>query len=108
MATNSPFRPMTVYAILSSMIWVLVFTAILGIGNFALHRAVLERGHPLAEQMPDFLAAVGGRLTLAAEFAVLLVAMLLVANGWPDIVWAYLAYSVLNAMAAWLILSRRV
>ena len=90
------------------MSWALVFIAILGIGNFALHRAVLDHGHPLADQMPDFLAAVGGRLTLLAEFAVLLVAMLLAANGWPELVWAYLAYSALNAMAAWLILSRRI
>lgn len=82
--------------------------AILGVLNFALHRAVLERGHPLAEPMPDFLADWGGRLTFLAEFAVLLFALLLVANGWPEMGWAYLAYTALNAMAGWLILRRRI
>jgi hypothetical protein len=105
--TNAPFDPTSVFAILSCMTWVVISIAILGVLNFALHRAVLERGHPLAEQMPEFLAALGGRLTFVAEFAVLLAAMLLAANGWPDMAWAYLAYTGLNAMAAWLILRRR-
>lgn len=90
------------------MIWALAIIAVLGIGNFAIHCAVLESGHPLAEQMPEFLALLGGRLTLVAEFGVLLLALLLTANGWPELVWAYLAYSILNGLAAWLILTRRV
>ncbi|MEM1195368.1 MAG: hypothetical protein AAGH57_04640 [Pseudomonadota bacterium] len=101
---NSPFRPTTVYVLLSQMVWALGIIAVLGIGNFAIHRAVLESGHPLVEQMPEFLAILGGRLTLFAEFAVLLAALMLAANGWPELAWAYLAYSVLNAIAAWLIL----
>ena len=87
--------------------WTVILIAILGVFNFALHAAVLERGHPLAGQMPEFLAAVGGRLTFVAEFAVLLAALLVAANGWPEMVWAYLAYSALNAMAGWLILRRQ-
>ncbi|MEM6827467.1 MAG: hypothetical protein AAF553_05945 [Pseudomonadota bacterium] len=90
------------------MFWALGFIAILGVANFTLHRAVLERGHPLVGQMPDFLAAIGGRLSLVAEFCVLLTALLLAANGWPELVWVYLAYTALNGMAAWLILRRRV
>ena len=90
------------------MLWAVGLIAILGVVNFAIHRAVLEVGHPLAEQVPDFLSVLGGRLTLMAEFAVLLAALLLAANGWPELAWAYLAYSALNGMAAWLILSRRV
>lgn len=81
---------------------------VLGVVNFALHRAVLEAGHPLADQVPDFLSVLGGRLSLIAEFAVLLAALLLAANGRPDLAWAYLAYSALNGMAAWLIVTRRV
>jgi len=90
------------------MLWAVGLIAILGVVNFAIDRAVLEVGHPLAEQVPDFLSVLGGRLTLMAEFAVLLAALLLAANGWPELAWAYLAYSALNGMAAWLILSRRV
>ena len=90
------------------MFWALGIIAILGVANFALHRAVLEKGHPLVDQMPDFLAAIGGRLSLVAEFCVLLTALLLAANGWPELVWVYVAYSALNGMAGWLILRRRV
>ena len=109
--TNGFFDPTSVYAIVSRMTLAVISIAILGVFNFAMHaavnRAVLERGHALAEQMPDFLASLGGRLTFVAEFAVLLFALLLAANGWPELGWAYLAYTALNAMAAWLILRRR-
>ncbi len=81
---------------------------ILGIANFALHSAVLKSGHPMVEQMPDFFRALGGRLSLVAEFLVLLVAMVLAANGWNTLVWAYAGYSALNGVSAWLILTRRI
>lgn len=81
---------------------------LLGIGNFALHKAVLESGHPLIGKMPWFAHMLGHRLTLLTEFLVLLSAMLLAANGWPVLVWAYAGYSALNGVAAWLILSGRV
>ena len=54
---------------------------VLGIANFAMHKAVLESGHPLVGQMPRFVHKLGGRITLAAEFVLLLGAMLLVAAG---------------------------
>ena len=81
---------------------------LLGIANFAMHRAVLESGHPMVGQLPDFVNSLGGRLTYVAEFLVLLAAMLLAANGWPGLVWAYGLYSALNAVSAWLILSGRI
>lgn len=81
---------------------------LLGVGNFALHKAVLESGHPLLGQMPWFVHMLGGRLSLITEFMVLLAAMMLAANGWPGLVWAYVAYSGLNAIAAWLVLSDQV
>ena len=88
------------------MVIALIF--LLGIANFALHKAVLESNHPLLGQMPWFVHMLGGRATLVTEFFVLLAALLLAANGWPGLVWAYLAYSALNAIAAWLILSGRI
>lgn len=81
---------------------------VLGIANFALHSAVLKSRHPMVEQMPDFFGGLGGRLSLVAEFLVLFVAMLLAANGWSALVWAYAGYSALNAVSAWLILTRRI
>lgn len=81
---------------------------ILGIGNFALNRAVLESGHPMVTRSPWFAYAMAGRISLGIEFVVLLSAMLLAYAGWSGAVWIYAAYSSLNALAAWLILSGRI
>lgn len=86
----------------------LIVTFLLGIGNFALHKAVLESRHPLLGEMPWFSNRLGRRFSLAIEFVVLLAALFLVANGWPGLAWAYAGYSALNLMAAWLILKGRV
>ncbi|HAU21826.1 MAG TPA: hypothetical protein DCS24_04375 [Erythrobacter sp.] len=81
---------------------------ILGIGNFAMHKAVLESGHPLLDSSPWFLHLLGGRVSLFAEFLILLAAMLLALGGWAAPVWFYAGYSLLNALAAWLILTGKV
>lgn len=81
---------------------------VLGVANFAMHKAVLESGHPLVGEMPAIVHKLGGRVTLAAEFVLLLGAMLLVAAGHAGWGWAYLGYTALNAIAAWLILGRRI
>lgn len=81
---------------------------LLGVGNFALHRAIMESGHPLLGQMPWFYHALSRRLSLVVEFLMLLGGLLLAAQ---DVAWGalgYLAYSLLNAASAWLILSGRV
>ena len=90
------------------MILRLIIIFLLGVLNFALHGAVLASGHRLLGQMPGLIRALGGRLTLVAEFLVLLAAMLLAANGWSGLVWAYAVYSGLNALSAWLILTDRI
>ena len=81
---------------------------LLGIANFTLHSAVLDSGHVMLQPMPGSRRRLGGRLTLLAEFAVLLVAMLLAANGWGAAAWIYAAYTGLNAISAWLILTRKI
>jgi hypothetical protein len=86
----------------------LVIIFLLGIGNFALHRAVLDSGHPLLGHSPWYIHLLGGRVTLLTEFLLLLAAMLLAAQGWPWLVWVYLGYSLLNALGGWLILTGRV
>jgi hypothetical protein len=86
----------------------LVVTFLLGVGNFALHQAVLSSRHPLLGRVPWFVHLLGGRVSLAAEFLVLLAALLLVREGFPAWGWAYGGYTVLNGFAAWLILTRRV
>lgn len=81
---------------------------LLGVANFALHKAVLESRHPLLDQLPRILRGSGGWFGLAFEFFLLLGAMHQAGQGSTGWVWAYTAYSALNAGSAWLILTRRV
>ena len=80
----------------------------LGIGNFAVHKAVLNSGHPMLDALPGFYRANAGRLALWFEFALLLAAMLLAGNGWPGMAIAYGIYSLLNYGTAWLVLTDRM
>ena len=86
----------------------IVLLFLLGVANFAMHKAVLESGHPLLGQTPWFVHMLGGRFSLGVEFLMLLGAMLMVDTGALGWAWGYGVYSVVNGLAAWLILSRRV
>ena len=81
---------------------------ILGIVNFAFHKAVLESGHPMLDTLPQSLRARGGRASLLFEYVVLVAAMVLAANGWAAAAWGYAFYSGLNAVMAWAILTNRM
>ena len=58
--------------------------------------------------MAWLVSGLGGRASLVLEFALLFLALLLAAAGHPGWAWVYFAYSAINALAAWLILSRRM
>lgn len=88
--------------------WATVIIFLLGIANFAINRAVFESGHPLLAHMPQISRTLGRRAALLSEFAVLFVALMLSVEGWPGFAFAYAGYSLLNAFAAWLILTRKV
>jgi len=81
---------------------------VLGIANFAMHKAVLESRHPLLSRMPWIFHMFGGRFSLVIEFVMLVVAMLMAAAGSLAWAWIYAVYSVLNGISAWLILTGRV
>ncbi len=81
---------------------------LLGIANFAMHKAVLESGHPLLAALPALMRSTGQRFGYGLEFFALAGSMLLAANGSEIWAWAYGAYSAVNALSAWLILTRRV
>lgn len=85
----------------------IVIVFLLGIANFAAHRAVLESGHPLVDSLPRGFQLLGGRMSLIVEFAMLLGAMWMVAAGSSGWALGYVCYSALNGLAAWLILSGR-
>lgn len=86
----------------------ILITFLLGIGNFALHRAVMDSGHALLGRMPWFVHTLGGRFTFVVEFALLLAALLFAAEENVSGPIAYVVYSVLNSFSAWLILTDRV
>ena len=86
----------------------LLVTFLMGVMNFAMHRAVQDSGHPMLSALPGFSGKAGRRGLLAFEFAVLLAAMLLAENIGPGWALAYALYTSANALAAWLILSHRV
>jgi hypothetical protein len=81
---------------------------VLGVGNFAMHHAVLASGHPMLGQMPWHIRMLGGRISLAAEFVLLLGALLLAYYASPLWAWGYFGYTLLNGLGAWLILTRRM
>jgi hypothetical protein len=85
----------------------IVIIFLLGIGNFAAHRAVLESRHPLVSQIPWFRLG-GGKFSLIGEFFVLLGALFLVIDGQYAWGWAYVIYSVVNGASAWALLTGRV
>lgn len=86
----------------------LLFVFLLGIGNFAAHKAVLHSNHPLLGSVPWFFSLLGGKFSLAIEFTMLLGALLMIASG--SMVWAlfYGVYSAVNLASAWLILTGRI
>ncbi|CAH0495085.1 hypothetical protein [Novosphingobium sp. CECT 9465] len=86
----------------------ILITFLLGIGNFALHRAVMDSGHPLLGRMPRFYHALGGRFTMVLEFLLLVAALMFAAQDNVSGPIAYVVYSVLNSFSAWLILTDRV
>ena len=86
----------------------LILVFLLGMGNFAVHKAVLDSEHPLLGRVPFFFNLLGGRFSLYIEFAMLLGAMLLVAKGSWGRAAFYSVYTLVNGISAWLILTRRV
>lgn len=86
----------------------LIFVFLLGIANFAMHKAVLESGHPMLVQLPSIFRSPGGRMSLFVEFMMLLGTMLVVVNGSMMWVLGYAAYSAMNGLSAWLILTHRI
>lgn len=82
----------------------LVAIFLAGIGNFAMHRWLLESGHPVVEAaIAPIRRALGGRATYVLEFILLLGAMLLSQQNWFIALCLYGVYTALNAATiAWL------
>ena len=59
----------------------LIVIFLLGVANFAMHRAVQESRHPLLDQAPWFFSAMGGWFSLSVEFIMLVGCMAMAASG---------------------------
>lgn len=79
---------------------------LLGIANFAMHKAVLESRHPLLDLAPGLTRGRGRSLLLLGEFLVLVAAMLMAARVWPGFTVIYACYTALNGVTAWVMLGR--
>ena len=86
----------------------LILVFLFGIGNFALHKAVAESGHPLLVHLPAALRQPRSWASFAFEFLLLVGSMLMVADGEEQWAWGYAAYTTLNGLSAWLIVTRRL
>jgi hypothetical protein len=87
----------------------LITAFLLGIANFAMHKAVVESGHPFVDDTKLYFGRHFGRNgSYFLEFGILLGAMLFAYWGSALVLGLYAGYTALNGIAAWLLLSRRM
>lgn len=84
----------------------LVMCFLLGIANFAMHKAVAESGHPFVEDTKRYFGRHFSPYgSYALELALLIGAMLLTEQGSVWVAIFYLGYTGMNGIATWLLLS---
>ena len=87
---------------------ILIFCFLMGVANFAMHKAVAESGHPFVEDTKRYFGQYFGRYSsYGIEFVMLTGAMLFAYEGSLIIAFIYWAYTGMNALATWLLLSGR-
>ncbi len=87
----------------------LLICFMLGIGNFAMHKAVVESGHPFVEDTKLYFGRHFGKNgSYAIEFILLAAAMVFANSGSLLVVFFYLGYTLLNVLATYLLLTGRV
>lgn len=88
---------------------ILIFCFLMGIANFAMHKAVAESGHPFVEDTKLYFGRHFGRYSsYGIELAMLTGAMLFAHNGSIIVAFVYSIYTGMNALATWLLLSGKV
>ena len=86
----------------------LLLAFLLGVANFAAHKAVVQSGHPLLSVYSQESWPAIRIVMLLIEFAVLVGVMLVIAaeiEGWLVF---YVLYSIANVGFAWVIVTRRI
>ena len=86
------------------MIIAMIAILLCGTGNFAMHRWMLESGHPLVEAATGaFRRTLGRHATYVLEFMLLLAALWLASINWFAGLMLYGSYTAMNAATiAWL------
>lgn len=89
-----------------SVFMLLFICFLLGVANFAMHKAVAESGHPVIEDTRRILGKhFGPHGSYAMELALLIGAMWLANDGAVTITIVYAAYTAINGVATWMLLS---
>jgi len=84
----------------------LIFCFFMGIAHFAMHKAVAESGHPFVEDTKRYFGKHFSPYgSYAIELALLIGAMLFAQQGAVLFALVYTAYTCMNAVATWLLLS---
>ena len=86
----------------------LIITFLLGMGNFACHRAVIASGHRMLTELPPRTLLVARSASLALEFVLLCGALYAASVGAVHWVWLYAGYSLINLGAAWSVVTGRL
>lgn len=78
----------------------------MGVANFAMHKAVVECGHPFVEDTKRYFGTyLGPYGSYAIELALLIGALWLANEGSVLVGLFYLAYTGMNAVATWMLLT---
>ena len=87
----------------------IIISFILGVANFAMHKAVLESGHPFVEDSKIYFGKHFGKNgSYFLEFAILLGVLIFSHSGSWVALLIYIIYTLLNMLAAWMLLSNRL
>ncbi|WP_338242018.1 hypothetical protein [Aurantiacibacter hainanensis] len=86
----------------------LIVTFLLGMGNFACHRAVIHSGNRMITDMPTRTLQAARISSLLFEFGLLCGAFYAARAGELHWIWLYAAYFAINAAAAWAVVTRRI
>ena len=79
-----------------------------GVGNFAMHKAMLESDHPLiAEARGSFRRTLGPYGSYVLEFIMLAAALIFAKMGMVSSVIFYAIYTVANCAAAYILFSNK-
>lgn len=86
----------------------LIIIFLCGVGNFAMHKAMLESDHPLiAEARGSFRKALGPYGSYILEFFMLAAALIFANMGMISSVIFYTIYTVANCAAAFILFSNK-